>query len=93
MRVITLKPHGNVHGPVWRRVEGGGLEPRGGDAYGKKPGDIYDHPSPQQLIDDKVLKLPAPLDRDGDGHAGGSPPGEQASAAIGTRRRKARPPE
>lgn len=87
MRVITLKAHGNVHGPVWRRVDGGGLERREGDFHSKRPGDIYDHPSPQQLVDDKVLTLPAPLDRDGDGYAGGSPPGEQASAAIGKQRR------
>jgi len=31
-----------------------------------------------------------PLDRDGDGHRGGSPKGEESSAGIGARRRKSK---
>lgn len=79
-RIITLRAHGNAYGPVWQRGEGGGLDLRAGDCYNKQPGDIYDHPDPDQLIADKVVARPAPLDHDGDGRPGGSAPGENATA-------------
>lgn len=71
MRVITLKEHGNAYGPVYRRGEDGVFASIG-ESYRKLPRDAYDHPSPEQLIDDRVVALPGALDGDGDGRPGGS---------------------
>lgn len=41
MNVTALRPHGNAYGKK----------------YEKAVGDTYDHPSPQGLIDEKIVEL------------------------------------